>query len=200
MVGRQSFQRQAPESSKEFSTSAKRREPKVRSIGQRGQHTLRGGHVAEAIRNWQPMGDSVLIERLEPIEQQRSSSIVLTDMKQDGKMILRKGRVLAVGPGKWHPGEWWWRSLAYYLAGHPGQYYSDANNQDLWEWIPGWRETPEVKPGDMVIFNARWNDLAHAENRGSGADGRGPIERPLSYRFDPTIHLVQEADIAGILA
>lgn len=141
------------------------------------------------------MGDGVLIERLEPIEQYRGSAIVLTDMKQDGKMILRKGRVLAVGPGKWHPGEWW-----------NGLYATDKTFEgrpiwDIgWHWIESWRETPEVKPGDLVIFNARWNDLTNAENRGSGADGRGPLERPLSYRFNPWIHLVQEADIACKLA
>jgi hypothetical protein len=51
-----------------------------------------------------------------------------------------------------------------------------------------------------VLFNARWNDLAHGELRGTGADKSGPLERPLSYKFDPTIHLVQENDIAGILS
>lgn len=121
-----------------------------------------------ALADWQPMGDGVLIQRLEPIEQQRGSAIVLTDMKQDDKMIIRKGRVLAVGPGK--------------------------RDED------GERIEPDVCPGDVVLFNARWNDLTHAENRGTGSDGRGPLERPLSYRFDPTIHLVTEGDIAGKLA
>jgi co-chaperonin GroES (HSP10) len=118
----------------------------------------------------QPMNDSVLIQRLEPIEQKRGSAIVFTDMKQSGEMILRKGRVLAVGPGK--------------------------RDED------GERVPCEVKPGDLVIFNARWNDFAHAELKPVGSDAKSrtaPLERPLSYRFDPTIHLVQEADIAGVL-
>src|SRR5216683_5466420 len=52
----------------------------------------------------------------------------------------------------------------------------------------------DVKPGDKVLFNVRWNDFANAELRGTGSDLKGPLERPLSYRFDPMIHLVQEAD------
>jgi co-chaperonin GroES (HSP10) len=123
------------------------------------------------LEHWQPLADGVLIKRLEPIEQQRGSEIVLTDMKQDGKMLLRKGKVLAVGPGK--------------------------RDED------GYRIEPEVKPGDLVLFNARWNDLADAELRPVGADRNSrtaPLERPLSWRFEKDIHLVQEADIAGILA
>ena len=123
-----------------------------------------------AATDWQPLGDAVFIERLEPIEQERGGRIILTDMREDNKMLLRKGKVLAVGPGK---------------------------RDEDGELIP-----PEVKPGDMVIFNARWNDLAHAELRPIGSDvknRKAPLERPLSYRFDATIHLIQEADIAGIL-
>lgn len=63
----------------------------------------------------------------------------------------------------------------------------------------GYREPLAVKPGDKVLFNARWNDLAHQELKGTGSDGSGQLERPLSYKFDPTIHLIQEADIAGLL-
>jgi len=147
--------------------------------------------------SWQLSNDSVLIERLEPIEEP-VKGLILTDAKADGKMILRKGRVLSVGPGKWVPGTWW--KVKRYANTHG----VERGNIDLidwreWRWIPGYREHLEVKPGDLVLFNARWNDLAHAENRGSGADGRGPLERPLSYKFDPRIHLVQEADIAGKL-
>jgi len=57
----------------------------------------------------------------------------------------------------------------------------------------------EVKPGYLVAFNSRWNDLSHAENTGTGADGSGKLERPLSYKLDPLTHLVREADIFGIL-
>lgn len=186
MAERRSFRRQARESSKVFSTSAKRQEVKEQRIGRPDQHILRGGHVAERIRNWQPMNDGVLIERLEPIDQGQGVIKAPDGVKHEG-MILRRGRVLAVGPGKWHLGEWW--KLKSNL-------FPDMRS---WQWIPGWRETLEVKPGDLVIFNARWNDFSDACNRGSGADGRGPMERPLSYRFNPNVHLVQEADIAGVL-
>jgi chaperonin GroES len=135
-----------------------------------GQATSKSERADDAIRNWQPMGDSVLIERLEPIERKPGSEIVLTDIKHTGEMLLRKGRVLAVGPGK--------------------------RDED------GDRVPCDVKPGDLVIFNARWNDLAHAELKPVGSDAKSrtaPLERPLSYKFDPAIHLVQEADIAGVL-
>lgn len=52
-----------------------------------------------------------------------------------------------------------------------------------------------ITPGDLVLFNSKWNDLAHAENKGTGADGAGPLERPLSYKLDPLTHLVTENDI-----
>jgi hypothetical protein len=139
--------------------------------------------------DWQPMEDQVFIERLEPIQQGRKSPIVITDLATaDNKMLLRKGRVLAVGPGKWIPGTWRFRH---------------TRIGDFWDWFDGYRETPAVKPGQLVIFNARWNDLRHGELRPIGSDRysrSAPLERPLSYRFDERIHLVQEADIAGILA
>jgi len=56
-----------------------------------------------------------------------------------------------------------------------------------------------LRVGDIVAFNSRWNDLAHAENKGTGADGKGPLERPLSYKLSDMIHLVREADIFGHL-
>jgi chaperonin GroES len=46
----------------------------------------------------------------------------------------------------------------------------------------------DVKPGDKVLFNSRWNDFSAAEHG-----------RPLRYDQDPMIHLVQEADIFGIV-
>lgn len=154
------------------------------------------------VRQIAPMGDSVLIERLEPIEQEQTGLIIKPDKRRDeGKMILRKGRVLAVGPGKWIPGTWW--KVKQYANTHG----IERGNIDLldwreWEWLDGYRETPEVKPGMTVIFNARWNDLAHAELKPQGPDIKSrtwPLERPLSYRYDSRIHLVQEADIAGWL-
>ena len=57
----------------------------------------------------------------------------------------------------------------------------------------------DVKPGDKVLFNSKWNDLAASCNVGTGADGSGPLERPLPLGADPTLHLVQEADIFGII-
>jgi co-chaperonin GroES (HSP10) len=130
------------------------------------------------------MEDQVFIERLEPIDRDRTGQIVVTDMETaDNKMLLRKGRVLSVGPGKWIPGTWW-----HFKTG--------------WEWLDGYREKPTVKPGDLVIFNARWNDLRHGELRPIGADRHSrtaPLERPLSYLYDERVHLVQENDIAGII-
>jgi co-chaperonin GroES (HSP10) len=78
-----------------------------------------------------------------------------------------KGVVLAVGPGKWIEG---------------------INGGMV-------RRKPEVKPGDVVLFNSKWNDLSAGENRGTGADGKGPLERPLPLTGDPMVHLVREADI-----
>lgn len=63
----------------------------------------------------------------------------------------------------------------------------------------GYREPVTVRPGQIVAFNSRWNDLSHAENVGTGADGKGKLERPLSYKLDSHIHLIREADIFGIL-
>lgn len=56
-----------------------------------------------------------------------------------------------------------------------------------------------LKPGMVVLFNSKWNDLAHAENKGTGADGKGPLERPLSYHREPLEHLVTEDDIFCII-
>lgn len=128
----------------------------------------------------QPLDDRVLIQRIE-----EPSVILLTDAPKG-----IKGVVLSVGPGKWHPGEWW-----------KGIYATDKKIEGRpiydcgWHWIDGWRERMEVKPGDTVLFNSKWNDLAAAENKGTGADGKGPLERPLSYKQDSKLHLVREADI-----
>lgn len=80
-----------------------------------------------------------------------------------------KGVILAVGPGKWIKG---------------------INGGMV-------RRKPEVKRGDIVLFNSKWNDFTAGENRGTGADGRGPLERPLPLTGDPMVHLVREADIFG---
>jgi co-chaperonin GroES (HSP10) len=78
-----------------------------------------------------------------------------------------KGVILAVGPGKWIEG---------------------INGGMV-------RKKPEVKTGDIVLFNSKWNDFSASENRGTGADGSGPLERPLPLTGDPMVHLVREADI-----
>lgn len=75
------------------------------------------------------------------------------------------GKVIAVGPGKWIPGEWW--SVQKY----------DVNKNTYWrewEWIDGYRQEILVRPGQTVYFNSRWNDVEQLP----GAQ-----------------HLIQEADI-----
>src|SRR5712664_3947544 len=140
-----------------------------------------------------PRDDRVLIRRIE-----EPSDILLTD-----KSKSIKGIVLAVGPGKWHPGEWWKLStappLGYGLSRLTSSNTYWTREGGYWHWYEGWRELPIVKPGDKVLFNSKWNDLANAENKGTGADGSGPLERPLSYKLDPLTHLVQEADIFAIV-
>jgi hypothetical protein len=122
----------------------------------------------------------VLVRRIE-----EPSGLVLTDAP---KSI--KGVVVAVGPGKWVPGTWW----------HGLHRVEETGFWDIgWYWTDGYHETPEVKPGMIVAFNSRWNDLAHAENKGTGADGKGKLERPLSYKLDKNVHLIREADIFGVL-
>lgn len=138
------------------------------------------------------MNDGVLVRRVE--RNVPRGTITLTDEYSGNGPRMAKGVVLAVGPGKWVEGTWWKIRKEAVLGGiwHVYDY--------VWEWIPGHREHMEVKVGQEVMFNARWNDLAHGELKGTSCDGLGPLERPLSYRFDPTVHLVQEGDIAGILA
>jgi len=135
----------------------------------------------------QPRNDRVLIRRIE-----EPSYILLTD-----KPKSIKGIVLAVGPGKWHSGEWWKVNGSLGDVTGPECYLNSQG--DWWEWIPGYRESLMVKPGDKVLFNSKWNDLANAENKGTGADGSGPLERPLSYKLDSTTHLIREADIFAIV-
>lgn len=120
----------------------------------------------------QPRAGRVLIQRIED----PPGLIQLTDLP---KSI--KGLVLAVGPGKWIPGEWW------------------KFQKTGWEWIPGYRQQMTVKPGMKVLFNSKWNDFSHGELKGTGSDLAGPLERPLAIGADPMLHLVQEADIFSIV-
>ncbi len=57
----------------------------------------------------------------------------------------------------------------------------------------------DVHQGDKVLFNSRWNDFTAGENKGTGADGSGPLERPLPLGASPLLHLVQEADVIAIV-
>lgn len=141
----------------------------------------RNGHSQESDggMNIQPLDDRALIQRIE-----EPSGIMLTDAPKG-----IKGVVLSCGPGKWHPGEWWYKQIG------SGINKGKINRTFDWVWYEGWREQMEVKPGDTVLFNSKWNDFSHAENKGSGTDGKGPLERPLSYQQDNTLHLVREADI-----
>jgi len=135
-------------------------------------------------------GDRVIIQRIE-----ESSAIMLTD---SAKSI--KGVVLAVGPGKWIPGEWWcfW-DLEWASDIDPSDGQQMKAWRARWEWIDGYREPLDVHPGDKVLFNSRWNDFSVGENKGTGADGKGPLERPLPLNADPLLHLVQEGDIIAIV-
>jgi co-chaperonin GroES (HSP10) len=80
----------------------------------------------------QPRQDRVVIERIE----EPQGPITLTDAPKG-----IRGKVLAVGPGRWHEGEWW------LIKGR-------------WVWLWGWRQPMTVQPGDEVLFSSKWNDLA----------------------------------------
>ena len=111
-----------------------------------------------------PRHDRVLIQRIGDVE--RIGSIYLPDSARERSY---KGIVIATGPGRYHEATWW-------------------KIKGKWEWLDGWREKMEVKPGQLVLFNSKWNDLADdhtAEN--------------LPVGTDPRLHLVQEMDIVGIL-
>jgi len=93
----------------------------------------------------QPMHDRVLIQRLE----EPQGTIMLTDAEKG-----MKGKVLAVGPGKWRDG-----------------YFYETT----------------VKPGALVCFSSKWNDLAE------------DFYDNLPVGADKTLHLVQEADILAVI-
>lgn len=83
------------------------------------------------------------------------------------------GKVIAVGPGKWIPGEWWkvWKGRLNCDISKPDGY---GGKEYEWEWIDGYRQEILVRPGQTVYFNSRWNDVEQLP----GAQ-----------------HLIQEADI-----
>jgi co-chaperonin GroES (HSP10) len=124
----------------------------------------------------QPRNDRVLIRRIEEPEA-KIGSIVVPDVARS-KAI--KGEVLAVGPGKWIEG-CWWKVLKIIDIN------KSFDTAYFWDWVPGYRETPEVKPGQIVLFNSHWNDLASTH-----------YDDDKSALFDPLLHLIQEADILGV--
>ena len=124
--------------------------------------------------NLQPLNDRVLIRRLED-PQQRIGSIIVPDI---AKSRAIKGEIVAVGRGKWHPGEFWW--VKHY----------DIRTDSIvkrWEWQEGWLEPPPlgVYPGITVYFNSKWSDV--------GADYQTP-----GVGWDESLHMVQIADIFAI--
>lgn len=120
----------------------------------------------------QPLNDRVLIRRLEEPEQ-RVGSIIVPDI---AKSRAIKGEIVAVGRGKWHPGEWWWLK--------DGEPINGVQPYD-WCWIPGWLETPPVEVGQTVYFGSRWNDVG--EN----------YEIP-GINWDEKLHMCMMGDIYGI--
>lgn len=76
------------------------------------------------------------------------------------------------------------------LATGPGKWIEGEwwKIKGKWEWIEGYRQELVVKSGMKVYFNSRWNDLTknHEDDHLLGAD--------------ESLHLVQEADVFGIIA
>jgi len=151
------------------------------------------------------LGDRVLVRRDPPAEVQNGVIVLPSNpahaAASDGPQNAT-GTVLAVGNGKWVPGEWWkvpdtatWIDLAAINYGD-----LERNEHGLWEWIPGHRQPIGVFPGQRVLFNARWNDFAAGEMVGTDCDGKGPLERPLPIGSDSYLHLISEGDIAGVLS
>lgn len=120
----------------------------------------------------QPLADRILVRRIEP-----KGGIIITD-----KAKSQRGEIIAVGPGRWIPGEW-------YKLG--GEWKRDANgllykDGGRWVWISGYRRPVEYSVGERVAFNSRWNDFR-----------AGDYSQELPIGADETLHLVQEADIFG---
>lgn len=103
----------------------------------------------------------MLVERI--AEPENIGRIYVPDAARN-KGIL--GKVVAVGPGKWIEGCWWFfRARTYKLGDH---------ERGEWEWIPGYRQEIKVRYGQTVYFNSRWNDVE---------------------QLPGGMHLIQEADI-----
>lgn len=113
----------------------------------------------------QPRNDRILVRRIEQSEQMIGRFVIPDVARQKG--IL--GEVVAVGPGKWIPGEWW---SVKYVADHLNIQWR------AWEWIDGYRQPITVQPKQTVYFNSRWNDVE---------------------QLPGGMHLIQEADIFCIV-
>jgi chaperonin GroES len=71
----------------------------------------------------------------------------------------------------------------------PGKWHAPTwwKIKGKWEWLEGWREAMDVQPGQTVLFSSKWNDLA------------SDYTEDLPVGADPQLHLVQIADIIGII-
>lgn len=105
--------------------------------------------------NLQPRNDYILVQRIEDAPR---GTIIVPDVAKEKSI---KGKVLAVGPGK---------------------YIEGVNGNQV-------RRPLEVKVGDTVFFNSRWNDF--------GADHyTTDLQTEARYRIErERLHLVQEADV-----
>lgn len=104
-----------------------------------------------AIREMGPRNDQVLIKPFPATPRGgrvfgELGRIIVPDV---GEEPSRTGEVLAVGPGRWMPGEWW--NVHKYPDGACACEY-DGLPERHWEWFQGYRETPELKVGDFVLF------------------------------------------------
>ena len=80
--------------------------------------------------NIEPRNDLVVIQRIDdPLESKSAGGIIIPQVAQEKGI---KGRVLAVGPGKWVEG---------------------VNGGLV-------RKPLDVKVGDLVLFNSKWSELA----------------------------------------
>lgn len=116
----------------------------------------------------QPQQNMVVIESVPTPEHGR---IVIPDIAKQRSLM---GKVIATGPGKWIPGDW-------YKVGEWFDWHGIKLKAGTWKWFPGYYRVPEVKVGMTVLFNSKWNDLASTHY----ADDA--IERDM--------HLVMEEDI-----
>jgi len=121
-----------------------------------------------------------LIRRIEEPEQ-RVGSIIVPDI---AKSRAIKGEIVAVGRGKWHPGEWWCVKQKHrVMSMFEGEPSSPVYR---WQWIDGWLEPSPVHVGQSVYFNSKWSDV--------GLDYQHP-----GVGWDETLHMVQIGDIFAVI-